>query len=207
MAAKRRKGPTPKKSKANTPNPIPLMLLRVFQGQIASQCEFALKAAEDLLNLQDPWYAAQNLLGAVGNISKALWGVNPTAEKAREPLRDSLGVTEDCVLRVRNVRNHWEHLDERLDEWWRDSVTHNYIDRNIAPGPVIGTMIGGPGAAAINQLDVFRNFNSAAGELTFWGDTFDVPAIVEELQRLYPMAKAESDKPHWDPPSTSGGGQ
>ncbi len=202
----RKKGPT---KRAAPPIPaMGLMLLRVFQRQIADQCEFALTAADDMTAMRNPWYAAQNLLAAVANISKALWGQTSTHEKHRKPLRDSLGVIEPSALRVRTMRNHWEHFDERLDEWWRDSPTHYIIDSNIAPGPMIGGMIGGPGAASINQLDVFRNFNSATGELTFWGDTFSVPAIVQELQRLYPVAKAEGDKPHWEPPaSTSGSGQ
>ena len=182
----------PKPPKAVTPNPIPTVLLRVFQLEIANQCEFGLRAAGDLFHGRDPWYAAQNLLGAVGNISKALWGPNLATRKARKPLRDSLAVTEPNVLETGNVRNHWEHFDERLDEWWRDSTQHNYVDRNIGPVPA------GQMAPGSTPVDVFRNFDTATGELAFWGDTFNVPAMVRELDRLYLTAKAESAKPHSD---------
>ena len=206
MAAAKKRS-TSKKGKAATPSPIPIRLLRLFQEQIAHQCGFALRAADDLINQRDTWYSAQNLLVAVGNISKALWGTNTTTEILRKPLRDSLGVGEESALKVRDIRNHWEHFDERLDEWWRDSPAHFYIDRNIGSGPIIGGLVGGPGVATIKPLDVFSNYDSAAGELTFWGDTFSVPAIVAELEHLHLVAKAESDKPHWESANTSGSRQ
>jgi hypothetical protein len=57
-----------------------LMLLRVFQRQVAFQCEAVIFAAEDLQQALSigassrAWVAIENLLGAAANLSKALWG-------------------------------------------------------------------------------------------------------------------------------------
>src|ERR1043166_7402120 len=116
-----------------------LMLLRVFQSQIDLQCRCALKAADDLdaaLAINDvaaAFCAIQPLLSAAANISKALWGERKTknALAARQPRRDSLNIRDDSPLYPLKMRNSYDHFDERLDKWWKQSKNHNIIDRII----------------------------------------------------------------------------
>lgn len=59
------------------------------------------------------WMNLQNFLNACGNVSKLLWSKNLARSKF---LRDTLRIPDDSPLRVRELRNFFEHFDERLDE-------------------------------------------------------------------------------------------
>jgi hypothetical protein len=171
-----------------------LMLLRIFQGQVALQCEFLLTAAKDAKqalrqrNVERVFYALQNLLNAGANISKSLWGQGGKFSEQRKPLRDSVGVSDDSPLREVTMRNNFEHFDERLDRWWRESKAHNYADMNM--GPKDST------TAGIDTMDMFRLFDPNTTDLTFWGQEFNIQKIVDEVQKILPKLKAEASKPH-----------
>lgn len=183
-----------------------LMLLRLFQRQVEEQCRYLLVSAHRVnsalaQNPQDIWFDLQNLLSAGANIAKLLWGRNPTIAEQRAPLRASLGIDDTSPLRQRDMRNHYEHIDERLDDWDKDSKRHNHVSKVVGPASAI---------AGIDEIDLFRGFDPATATARFWGDTFDIQALVTEVERLLPIATAEGAKPHWDPPpnpSDSGGGQ
>jgi len=104
-----------------------LMLLRIFQKQVLLQCQFTLFAAHDInmaLNQRDDtriFYAVQNFLNAANNVSKALWAQNGKFTDERKMLRDSIGVSDTSPLRKILIRNAFEHFDERLDKWWKQS--------------------------------------------------------------------------------------
>src|SRR5215813_10323845 len=108
-----------------------LMLLRSFQRQILLQCKFVMQAAGemnrgmDTQNVTYIFYAAQNLLNAAANISKALWGSGGEKAAARKPIRDSVGIGDDSPLRDVVMRNNYEHFDERLEKWWDEYPAHN----------------------------------------------------------------------------------
>ena len=104
------------------------MLIQLFQSQIKVQCEFALRAVEDIneglkSDGERLFHGLQAFVVCAGNISAALWGVGKNQKEAtprRAPLRESLGVTESSKLAPssRWIRNSYEHFDERLDTWW-----------------------------------------------------------------------------------------
>ena len=82
------------------------MLLRVFQQQVEFQLRALLDshvrlvAALDRSDMNGTWIAVENLLSAAGSVSRALWGEGGSANVARQPLRDSLGVGEDSPFRA-----------------------------------------------------------------------------------------------------------
>jgi hypothetical protein len=96
-------------------------LLKIFQEQVRLQCMFLLRAARELnqtLKTKDTesiFFSLQNFLTAGANISKALWGQGGRLHAERKPLRDSIGVHDSSALRAVNMRNNFEHFDERLD--------------------------------------------------------------------------------------------
>ena len=173
-----------------------LMLLRMFQRQVHVQCQFMLFAAKEIstaLAQKDTtriFYAIQNLLNAAANISKALWGQGGSLTAQRQALRDSIGVSETSPLREVTMRNNFEHFDDRLDRWWKESARHNHADLNIGPKSMI---------AGVDDIDRFRMFDPQTTELVFWSQTFNLQALIGEVQRILPKLAEEAEKPHWNP--------
>jgi hypothetical protein len=176
-----------------------LVLLRTFQQHVLSQCKFAIRAAGEVdagLDNNDRdriFYSLQSLLNATANVAKALWGPckKPDIAARRKPLRDSIGVTDDSPLRSVKMRNNFEHFDERIDKWWKNSTTHNSIDYNIATRGGI--------QADTDPLDWFRNFDPQTTQLYFWGQELNMRELVDEIQRIVPKLQEEANKPPWNP--------
>jgi len=172
-----------------------LMLLRVFQRQIALQCKFLIFSAQEIErnlrehNVENTFYALQNFLNSGANISKALWGQAGSHSDERKQLRDSIGVDDTSPLRKVTMRNNFEHFDERLDKWWKESIAHNHIDLIIGPKNTIA----GPA-----EMDKFRHFDPTTGDMVFWGQEFNLKQILEEVQKVFPKLEAEANKPHWE---------
>jgi hypothetical protein len=148
------------------------------------------------------WFSAQSIVVAAANITKAFWGSGrdqKQIEERRTPLRTSLGITEDSVFRLMSLRNHLEHFDERLDEWLEQSARKWHIDGSIGD---ITRLIEPPP----EPVEVFRFFNPANGDLTFWGDKVSIPGLVTEASELLPKALVEASKSHWEPPPNASGG-
>lgn len=171
--------------------------LRIFQTHVCDQCQFLIMSAEILqAGLQDDdtnriLYAIQNMLTAGANISKLLWGQRGKHAEARRRLRDSIDIADDTPLRQVAMRNHFEHMDERIDRWWSDSLRHNHADRIIGPRNMI---------AGFDSIETFRWFDPETKEIIFWGDGFNLQEIVSEALRLLPKVQEEANKPHWDEP-------
>ena len=173
-----------------------LMLLRLFQQQTLEQCGYILIAANQLDqrisngSYDDVfWRELQNFVVSTANVSKLLWGQGGKLAKKREALRDSIKVEESSPLRPPNtMRNHFEHIDERLDKWWAESDSQNHADRSIGPPGMI---------AGLKDIELFRGYDPSTGIARFWGDTYDLKEIVEEVSRIYPLLQTEAAKPHW----------
>jgi hypothetical protein len=202
-----------------TPRPcweMDSFLLRLFQRQVAAQSFAAILASETAQNALNPpapggttdgepvrlpphqdafWASVQSCLTAVANISKACWGQDGQHRKQRKPLRQSLGIKGDSPLKPLSTRNNFEHFDERLEVWFATGAHHRHVDRVIGPPNVIG---------GVADADMFRVFDTSSAEVVLWGERYPLKALMEEVTRIYPIAKAEADKPHWEPPRISG---
>jgi hypothetical protein len=159
------------------------LLLDLFQREVNRQCKFALTAVEDMesalgtdaLNLDRFWYSVQALLVAVGNISKLLWPSNPHIPERGRELRSFLLVDDESVLTPRRFRNHFEHFDERLEDWATSSHRHNIADSNIGPPNMI---------VGLDPSDFLRNFDTSRFAITFRGDVYEVRPIIEAIRPL-----------------------
>jgi hypothetical protein len=75
-------------------------LLRYFQVEVERQCQFVMIALQDMEEASANsdgklfWYSVQNLLLAVGRISRLLWPPDPLFPNRGAELRESLGVRE-----------------------------------------------------------------------------------------------------------------
>ena len=107
----------------------------VLIGEIVTQSKFAEKAAEQLSNSADPvevWGSIQSTLVAVANVSKILWPVKKHMARGKQ-LRELLGIDDDNLLSDRTFRNHFEHYDERIEEWFDSNNSAVYMDSRIDP--------------------------------------------------------------------------
>ncbi|MFL6091087.1 MAG: hypothetical protein ACJ71Z_13215 [Aeromicrobium sp.] len=172
-----------------------LMLMRLHQKQIAHQCrasQVALDIAQQGLSSNDQhvfWAGVESFLNAAANISKSLWGAGGRLEHERQPLRESLNVTDDSPLASTDLRNHLEHFDERLDRWYATSSSHGYADFII--GPKQFTISG------MDEADMFRQFDPSTGEIIFWGEFHPLFPIRDAIGVLAQVAATEASKPHW----------
>ena len=157
--------------------------LRVFQGEVGRQCKFALIAVNDMEaafksgksdSIDRFWYSVQAFLVCCGDISKLLWP-NEKYDARGIGLRKSLGVDDDSPLRPRDFRNHFEHFDERLEDWITSSERHNIVDSSIFPK---GLFVG------IDEKDYLRNYHNDTGTVSFRGDEYHLVPLVKAIQDL-----------------------
>lgn len=174
-------------------------LLGIMQHEVARQCRFAWLAWEDvgktvaelLRDAATPqtmdrlWYGIQNLLVATGDVSKLLWPSSQRSTRAVFPdrgpkLRASLKVGVNSPLEPRVFRNHWEHFDERLEQWAGGTMRNNFVDSNAGP---LNRLKG------FDAADVLRNFDPDSYVLQFRGDSYDLRALAKALKALWPIAE------------------
>ena len=172
------------------------MLLRMFQTQVLLQCEFVLYAAKDLnesqkqQNSRRTFFAIQNLLSSSANISKVLWGQNAGLGAERKAVRESIGVTESSPLKTRSMRNNYDHFDERLDWWWKESKHHSFTDLNVMPRSAID---------GVEDIDIFRWYDPKTTDVIFWSQNFNIQEIVNEVNRILPLVTQQASIPRWYP--------
>ena len=83
------------------------------------------------------------------------------------------------------MRNNFEHFDERIDRWWKESKHHGYTDLNIMPRTAV---------SSLDDIDVFRWFDQQTTDVIFWSEKFNVQEIVNEVQRILPLVTQEASK-------------
>jgi hypothetical protein len=123
-------------------------LLKILEVEVGYQCEIGLaggrlletahgEAVEGGRGYSDNiWFALQGILGIGANAAKLLWGSQgPETEAEREPLRSAAGVTDESPLKPRHVRNAFEHFDERIVDWHRQTDANVYASRQIGTDP------------------------------------------------------------------------
>jgi hypothetical protein len=155
-------------------------MMLIFREELGLQCKMILAAADDLEEshaADDTWIALQQMLIAAANISKMLWGSKGKRDLARKDLRESIGVTDANAKTIRDpdLRNDWEHFDERLESWSDEAGGRTFMGRNI----------GGPAANLTAAGDkVFGHFDPISGVVTFWDHSVSVPALVQEARTI-----------------------
>jgi hypothetical protein len=171
------------------------IVLRIFQKEVERQCRFALIAIQDLEqalqvgDLDRLWYSVQAFLIAVANISKLLWGSNPSSEKERAELRASLSLSDNSPIRSRKFRNHFEHFDERLEQWATSSKRHNFVDQNVGPPSMI---------VGVDPEDFLRNFDTENFAVTFKGEVYELRPVINAIRDIWLKAVVEAKKPWWE---------
>lgn len=150
----------------------------------------AQRQAEDRL-----WFSIRALLSAAANISKILFP-NPGRARAKdfpdrgERLRSRLSVPDDSPLANRDLRNHFEHLDERLEEWWINDPRHNIVQRMI--GQLEGAISG------FSDQQLFARFDPSTARVAFHGDVYELQPLIDAIIALHDRAAEATAKPWWE---------
>ncbi|OAX88601.1 hypothetical protein A7D16_10675 [Xanthomonas nasturtii] len=111
-------------------------------------------------------------------LSKYFWPVGKRYRTRGEYLRGRLHVATGSPLEDRNLRNQLEHLDENLDDYFREQVFSGYvIPEFFGPEP------NRDGPKAI----FFRAYFINTGEFEVLGKKYAMPALVLEVARIHEL--------------------
>ncbi len=170
-------------------------LINLFQSEIKNQCDFALHSIESINKLMMPptanfdsnevWFYIQSFLISTANVSKLLFGTKPKISTERKLLRKTLNVSDDSAIRIRDMRNHFEHYDQRIERWNKTSTRRNFADKLIGPTNMI---------SGIDPQDHFRHFDTSKGAIRFNGEEYLIQPIVDELVKIHVAASTELQK-------------
>jgi len=155
----------------------------IFLGEIALQSKIAKRAAERLNanhNSHDHvevWCSIQSILGAAANVSKILWPNKKYAVRG-EKLRQLLKVEKDNLLCDRKFRNHFEHYDERVEEWFENQPKSVYID--LSMNPSLRTSM---------PSNDHRGYNAFNNTLLFRGELLDLNEVLKALEEIFENCK------------------
>lgn len=151
---------------------------QVLIGEIALQSRLAERAAGQLAAASGPletWGAIQSLLVAAANVSKILWPAGKGHKARGEQLRDLLGVADRTLDPVRAFRNHFEHYDERIDQWFENDNSSVYMD--LASGPRQTSAWGLPRM-------LHRGYDPSSQTLYFRDESIDLRTVVATLEEI-----------------------
>jgi hypothetical protein len=178
------------------------LLEMAFVGEIVLQTKIAKKAAErlelanDNLDNIEVWGAIQSILVATGNVSKILWPTAKANQKRGEMLRQILGVKIDSLLSERTFRNHFEHYDSRIEEYFNKQGNSGIHYTDLAMNPslseyLIGLQFGSEFASQFgSQLDnIHRGYNSFNNTLIYWGKILDLNLLIDALDDIHEGCK------------------
>jgi hypothetical protein len=122
----------------------------------------------------------QNIAIHAAALSKYLWPVGKSYKARGEYLRKRLSVTDDSALSNRELRNQLEHLDEKLDDYFKTQVFSGYVfPEFFGPEPIRD----GPKAL------FFRAYFIDSGEFEVLGKRYSIPALLSEIGRLHTELK------------------
>jgi len=148
-----------------------------FIGEIVAQTKIAENAADQLNKSSDSvevWGSVQSILIAAANVSKILWPVKKRMARGKQ-LRELLGVDEDHLLSDRTLRNHFEHYDERIEDWFESNNSAVYIDSIIDPFE--------PTPLSLPQF-YHRSYNPSSRKLSFRNESIDLDAVLAALAEI-----------------------
>lgn len=167
---------------------------------IINQCKIIKAGSTELKQIVSPptnsdliWGMVFLILGSSANLSKIFWHSNENKkgnekykkyQNSAKHLRTLLMIDDDCYLSSRDLRNDFEHFDERLHEWAENSPTKNIIDGNIGPEGFIDIK-------STSSYDIMRHFDQYKFIVTFRSNRFEINPIVRETETILKNAEVK----------------
>ena len=145
-----------------------------------------------------------SFLTHASNVSRMFWLSTPTKKKnesdedykarllkldkvARaEALKREYSLKENSVLKNRNLRDHLEHYEERLDHWRKNSKNRNIAPENIGS---LSSIRPSPDA-----LDNMRQFDPNRNIYMFHGEEYDLQSIATAISEILSLGQNLEEK-------------
>ncbi|MGL3001669.1 hypothetical protein [Flavobacterium sp. RSSB_23] len=156
----------------------------VFLGEIVLQVKIARKANERLkathnnLDNVEVWCSIQSILVAAANVSKILLPPNKKYKSRGERLQKILEIEQGNILFDRKFRNHFEHYDERIEEYFNINQQVVYVDLVMNP------MFGGRMLS-----NTHRGYNSFDNTVVFRNETLALNEVLNALEEVFEKCK------------------
>jgi hypothetical protein len=138
------------------------------------------------------WYSVQSFLVAVANISNI---VRPSASHGsvlppetlsrKTTLANLLDIDKISILESKEFRNHFEHYDERIEEWANKTTDSIIVDSNVVPSYMI---------AGYSKIARMRNFDPDTFELTFKDKSYKFSQVVNAIRKLLEDSQAAASR-------------
>jgi len=151
-----------------------------FIFELKHQCNFAITAYSELniaisnQNADKIWSSLELFLIAAAKISIIFWPQEKKYNERGEDLRNLLKVDENVVYKKTDPRNHLQHFDQRLEDWYAKSTHHNLADSNIFPETNFMT----------GNVDYLRIFLTRRRVFKFEDKEYDIVPIYDSIVEL-----------------------
>lgn len=147
----------------------------VMQAKIAKQAGEYLNSTANHSDRLEIWGSIQSILIAAGNVSKILWPSEKSYSSRGVRLRTTLNIDDGHLLSDRTFRNHFEHYDSRIEEWFQKSPSAVYVDKGIGPFKSVW------GNIPVNR---HRFYDPQTKILTFRGESVNLGAVLDALEEI-----------------------
>ena len=146
--------------------------------QILDQASLAKEAYERILKYKSsPDTLFENLHHFIVHVSNVMKLIQPNAKDDTDfrkyralQIRNTYPKLPDIKPEDINVRNDFEHFDERIDSWVINSKRHNYADKNIMPAG---------GIKGLDPKDNFRQYDPKTKILYFANREYHIESLYE----------------------------
>ena len=134
---------------------------------------------------------ALDLIHHAAAISRIFWppgGRNKESKKRAQRrgqfLRDLLELQSGHAVQNRALRDHFEHFDERLDEWAESSKNRNIVHQLFGPRNAIG-------GNAIQDSDIIHHFDPKTNIFGFRGEHYNIQELATGIDDIYQRIKTK----------------
>lgn len=177
-------------------------LKRIYLQQVKQECEFCLAAVarmNEILKLEDEskndfFREALDLVHHGAAVSRMFWPPRcrdkkktARAQQRGQVLRDQLKIPSNHSIQKRTLRDHFEHFDERLDDWAENSRNKNMINQLFGSRNAVG-------GNGIGDSDIIHHYDPVTKIYAFRGEPFDVQELVDGISDIYQKSCAFLDR-------------
>lgn len=166
-------------------------LLRIYLEQAKEECDRSFLAIKELNTAiaskgeLDPFGPAQTLVHHAAAVSRIFWPpvirdkhARQRSQRRGDALRKAIGIANGHPVQNRALRDHFEHFDERLDDWAERSKNRNIVKQLVGPRTAIG-------GDAITDEDIIHHYDPATKVYAFRGEKFKVQELANGLDDIY----------------------
>ncbi|MDR6508207.1 hypothetical protein [Arthrobacter oryzae] len=179
-----------------TPAKLSSQLVWIFEQELLFQTRQVMRTIQPIntfltsddqtKDVESFWFCINSALNAMASIGNILWpsqdrkylgahDVRSSSKLRGKLLREELGVSDESVLTLHDVRNGFAHFDERVDRWYVQSENKTFIDLCIS---------GNNGLSGVPGTVHGRHFNSDTKVISVFGVSLNMEAALQEVVDL-----------------------